>query len=50
VPGELRNSRYGRLAQMARHLESGNEKAFQDELKEYRQLDSLTKEIFLLME
>ena len=49
IPDELKQSRYGRLTQMAKHLEAGNKKAFQEELKEYRQLDSLTKEIFTLL-
>ncbi|HCI73182.1 MAG TPA: hypothetical protein DHV42_01405 [Lachnospiraceae bacterium] len=50
VPEEILLSRYGRLTAMARDLEHGDEKVFQEKLKEYRQLDSLTKEIFTLME
>ena len=49
IPEELRTSRYGRLTQMSKLLEEGDEKRFQEELKEYRQLDSLTKEIFTLI-
>lgn len=49
VPEELKSSRYGRLTQMARHLKEGDEETFREELKEYRQLDSLTKEIFTMM-
>ena len=49
VPGELQMSRYGRITRMAKKLEDGDEEAFREELKEYRQLDSLTKEIFTLL-
>ena len=42
-------SRYGRLMRMAGKLEEGDEEAFREEWKEYRQLDSLTKEIFTLL-
>ena len=42
-------SRYGRITRMAKKLEDGDEEAFREELKEYRQLDSLTKEIFTLL-
>ena len=49
IPEELRTSRYGRLTQMSKLLEEGDEKRFQEELKEYRQLDSLTREIFTLI-
>ena len=49
IPEELQDSRYGRLTQMAAHLKEGREETFREELKEYRQLDSLTKEIFTLL-
>ena len=49
VPDELKTSRYGMLTSMSKHLSEGDEEAFQEELKEYRQLDSLTKELFTLM-
>lgn len=49
VPEELQMSRYGRMNQMARDLEKGDEAAFREELKEYRQLDALTKELFTLL-
>ena len=48
VPGELMPSRYGRLTQMSRYLKEGDEDALNREVKEYRQLDSLTREIFTL--
>ena len=49
VPEELEQSRYGRLNRMARMLEEGNDEAFRQELKEYRQLDVITKELFTLL-
>ncbi len=49
VPAELRESRYGRLTRMSEYLEKGDEEHFEEEMREYRQLDSLTKEIFTLM-
>ena len=49
VPEELKQSRFGRLTQMSRYLSDGNEEALKEELKEYRQLDSLTREIFTLL-
>ena len=49
VPDELKLSRYGRLTSMSRHLEKGNEEAFREELEEYQQLDSLTREIYTLL-
>ncbi len=49
VPEELKESRYGRLTRMSDYLAKGDETHFNEELKEYRQLDSLTKEIFTLM-
>ena len=49
IPEELQSSRYARLTLMARKLEEGDEEGFLEELKEYRQLDSLTKELFTLL-
>ena len=49
VPEELQTSRFGRLTLMAKKLEKGDEEGFSAELKEYRLLDSLTKEIFTLL-
>ena len=49
VPEQLSGTRYGRLTRMGKDLSAGREDAFREELKEYRQLDSLTKEIFTLI-
>ena len=49
VPENLRDSRYGRITAMARLLADEDRDGFFEALKEYRQLDSLTKEIFTLM-
>ncbi len=49
VPEELKDSRYGRLTRMSDYLEKGDGEHLREELKEYKQLDSLTKEIFTLM-
>lgn len=46
---ELKDSRYGRLTRMSDDLEKGDEEKLREELREYKQLDSLTKEIFTLM-
>ena len=49
VPENLKDSRYGRITAMSQLLTSGDKTGFSEALKEYRQLDSLTKEIFTLM-
>ena len=49
VPENLKDSRYGRITGMSRLLQEGDRDGFAEALKEYRQLDSLTKEIFTLM-
>ncbi len=49
VPRNLKESRYGRITAMSKLLSEGDREGFTEALKEYRQLDSLTKEIFTLM-
>ena len=49
VPENLKDSRYGRITAMSQLLTAGDKTGFSEALKEYRQLDSLTKEIFTLM-
>lgn len=49
VPETLRDSRYGRITAMSELLSQGDSAGFSEALKEYRQLDTLTKEIFTLM-
>ena len=49
VPENLKDSRYGRITAMSQLLTDGDKAGFSEALKEYRQLDSLTKEIFTLM-
>ena len=46
---DLEQSRYGRITRMSRLLREGDRDGFEEELSEYRQLDSLTREIFTLM-
>ena len=49
VPDALEDSRYGRIMKMAKLLSDGDQAGFEEALKEYRQLDSLTREIFTLL-
>ncbi|MBR1900705.1 MAG: hypothetical protein IJ820_06545, partial [Lachnospiraceae bacterium] len=49
VPENLKDSRYGRITAMTKLLADEDRDGFFEALKEYRQLDSLTKEIFTLM-
>lgn len=49
IPDLLIQSKFGRISEMTRLIDNGCESAFLDAYEEYRQADSLTREIFTLV-
>ncbi len=49
IPDEIKGSRYGRLTQIEKYLEHDDREGLEHSIREYYQMDHLTKELFTLM-